>query len=82
MWYAKTAVGHNTLAKTVSHVCQAGGINGYKNNHSLRVTTATRLFQSGVDEQLIMDRTGHRGLDGVRTYKRISDKQKECITNP
>ena len=76
VWYAKTAVGHNTLAKIVSRVCQAGGINSYKTNHSLRVTMATRLFQSGVDEQLIMDRTGHRSLDGVRTYKRISDKQK------
>ena len=80
VWYAKTAVGHNTLAKTVSRVCQAGGIDGYKTNHSLHVITATRLFQSGVDEQLIMDRTGHRSLDGVRTYKRISDKQKESVS--
>ena len=28
---------------------------GFKTNHSLRVTSATRLFQGGVDEQLIMD---------------------------
>ena len=64
----------------MSRVCRAGGIEGYKTNHSLRVTTATRLFQSGVDEQLIMDRTGHRSLDGVRTYKRIGEQQKQTVS--
>ena len=29
------------------------------------------LFQAGVEEQLIMSRTGHQSLDGVRTYKRV-----------
>lgn len=27
-----------------------------------------------------MDHTGHRSLDGVRTYKKISDKQKERVS--
>ena len=80
MWYAKVAVGHNTLAKIVSHVCRAGGIEGYKTNHSLRVTSATRLFHSGVDEQLIMDRTGYCSLDGVRTYKRIGEQRKQTVS--
>ena len=51
------------------------GIIGYKTNHSLRATAAIKLYQSGVDEQLIMERTGHRSLDGVRSYKRTSRKQ-------
>ncbi len=37
----------------------------FKTNHPLRVSNATRLFQSGVDEQLIMTRTGHRSVQGV-----------------
>lgn len=81
VWYSKAVVGHNTLSKTVSRVCCAGGIQGYETNHSLRVTTATRLFQSGVDEQLIMDRTGHRSTEGVRTYKRISEDQRKAISD-
>ena len=32
---------------------------------SLRVTAATRLFRSGVDEQIIMSITGHWSIDGV-----------------
>uniref|UniRef100_A0A1X7UEF4 Tyr recombinase domain-containing protein n=1 Tax=Amphimedon queenslandica TaxID=400682 RepID=A0A1X7UEF4_AMPQE len=53
-------------------------------NHSFRgVTAATRLFQAGVDEQLIMKRTGHRSTDGVRIYKHISDQQNagRCFLN-
>lgn len=55
IWYSKTPLGHNTLSQTVRRLCQAAGIT----NHSLRVTSATRLFQSGMDEQLITSRTGH-----------------------
>ena len=64
----------------MSQLCKAGGILGYKTNHSLQVTTVTRLFQSGIDEQLIMSRTGHRSIDGIRKYKRISNEQKEATS--
>ena len=81
VWYSNTAVGHNTLDKTVKRLCAAAGIQGFKTNHSLRVTNATRLFQSGMDEQLIMCRTGHRSIEGVRTYKRISEELKEDLSH-
>ncbi len=68
-WYTKTPVGHNTLNKTVTRLCSAAGIEGFKTNHSLRATTATRLYQSGVDEQLVMERTGHRGEELQKNIK-------------
>ena len=49
IWYAAAPVGHNTLDKTVARMCCAAGISGYKTNHSLRVTLATRLFKESVD---------------------------------
>ena len=70
VWFSNIPIGHNTLDGTVSQICKAAGISGFKTNHSLRVTTvttATRSFQSGVDEQLIMARTGHRSIEGVHT---------------
>ena len=76
-WYTSKPLGHNTLTKLLSRMCKAAGIEGFKTNHSLRATTATRLYQSGVDEQLVMERTGHRSLEGVRSYKRTSDGQRE-----
>ena len=40
------------------------------------------MFQDGVDEQLIMSIIGHRSIEGVRAYKRISDEQRmEHILN-
>ena len=81
IWYAQAAVGHNTLSQTVKRLCKAAGISGFKTNHSLRVTTASRLFQKGVDEQLIMGRTGHRSFQGLRTYKRVSNQQKRDISD-
>jgi len=54
VWFSKTAIGHNTLAKAIKRLCEVAGIKGYFTNHSLRACTATRLFEAGVNEQLIM----------------------------
>ena len=78
-WYSQEPPGHNKLAGTVSRLCKLAGIKGFKTNHSLRVTNATRLYSSGTDEQLIMERTGHRSTDGVRPYKRTSEEQQIAI---
>ena len=80
-WYYKYPLGHVILDKTVNRLCELAGINGYKTNHSLRATATSRLYQSGVDEQLVMERTGHRSLKGVRSYKRTSDSQRENISD-
>ena len=81
IWYTNMPVGHNTLSRIVTKLCNKAGIPGYKTNHSLRVTSATRLFQSGIDEQLIMSHTGHRSVDGVRSYKRVSNEQKKAVSS-
>ena len=80
-WYSQEPLGHNKLAGTVSRLCKSAGIKGFKTNHSLRVTNATRLYSSGTDEQLIMERTGHRSTDGVRPYKRTSEEQQIAISD-
>ena len=80
-WYTNKPLGHHTLRNTVARLCKEAGITGYKTNHSLRATAATRLYQSGIDEQLVMERTGHRSLEGVRNYKRTSDQQREALSD-
>ena len=80
-WFSNRPIGHSALSKTVARLCKEAGIPGYKTNHSLRATAATRLYQSGVDEQLVMERTGHRSLEGVRSYKRTSDIQREALSD-
>ena len=34
-----------------------------------------------MDEQLVMERTGHRSIEGVRSYKRSSDQQREALSD-
>ena len=67
-WFCKVPLGHNVLQQVVPNFFKAAGIPGHYTNHSLRVTSATRLFEACVDEQLIMQRTGHSST-AVRTYK-------------
>ena len=80
-WYSNSPIGHTTLAGTITRMCKAAGICGYKTNHSLRATTATRLYQAGIDKQLIMEKTGHHSLEGVRSYKRTNSEQHETLSD-
>ena len=80
-WFSSRPLGHFSVGKTISRMCTEAGISGYKTNHSLRATAATRLYQSGVDEQLVMERTGYRSLEGVRSYKRTSDTQCQALSD-
>ena len=81
-WYSSRPVGHTKLDKTISRMCKAAGILGYRTNHSLRATAATRLHQSKcVEEQEIMARTGHRSIEAVRSYKRASTQQQEQVSD-
>lgn len=80
VWYKNQPIGVHSLASTVKQLCDRAGVEGYKTNHSLRVTTATRLFQNGADEQLIMEQTGHRSTDGVRAYKRSCPEQAKQLS--
>ena len=81
-WYFNQAIGHNkhTTCTTVVRLCKAANIEGFKTNHSLRTTTATRLYHSNHDEQLIMERTGHRSIEGIRNYKRTSERQHQAVS--
>ena len=81
IWYTCVAIGHNTLNGTVKSLCEKAGLQGHYTNHSLRVSTATRLFEAGVDEQLIMQRTGHSSVEGVRSYKRVGERMRTITSD-
>ena len=53
-------------------MCKEAGLQGFFTNHSWRATAATRMYESGLDEQLIMERTGHTSVAG---------KDLTCIIN-
>ena len=79
-WYVAVPIGKNVLAKMVSTMCDEAGISGKKTNHSLRVSGATSLFDAGVPERVIQQRTGHRSIEGLRIYERNTDEQEMAVS--
>ncbi len=50
-------------------------------NHSLRATSVSRLFEEGLSEKLIMERSGHLSTSDVRSYERTTPLQKQMVSN-
>ena len=74
-WYKQQRIGINKLQGMVKNMCLQAGIPGNKTNHSLRAACATQLYEAGIPEKLIQDRTGHRSLSSLRRYEKPSEMQ-------
>ena len=68
-------IGVNKLQSVVKDLCAAAGLKGYYTNHSLWATCAMRMYNKGVDEQLISEFMGHQSL-AICGYKKTSASQK------
>ena len=79
MWYLNKPVGANTLREVVKNLCEKAGLSGFYTNHSLHATSATRMYQSDIEEQVIQEITGHRSL-AVRSYKHTSESQRKLAS--
>ena len=79
-WYQSRPVGEKRLRDTIKELCKSAKLPGYYTNHSLRSTAAMKMYRGKIDEQLIMEITGHRSLS-VRSYKRTSDAQRKEASN-
>ena len=80
VWFADAPIGVNSLQSTVKWLCSEAELKGYYTNHSLRATSATRMYNANIQEQVIQEVTGHRSL-AVRGYKKTSISQKRQASN-
>ena len=78
--YGNQVVGINKLKCFMKTICSLGGLKGNFTNHSGKRTCATQLYTSGIEEQEIMSRTGHRSIVGVRKYKRPSSEMLKSVS--
>lgn len=77
-----STVGHNTLSKLMTKMCMQAKINGFKTNHSLRATAASRLYHQGVDDQLIMERTAMGNvhwMDFAHTNEQVRNSSNKFL---
>ena len=70
LWFEAKPIGWNMLETRFKQMCKDAGLTGNFSNHSARATSITRLYDAGVPEKSIMKRSGHRSIEGVRTYRR------------
>ena len=79
-WYEEIPVRKNTLANMMKDMSAECGISK-KNNHSLRAAGASSMFQANVPEKIIQKTTGHRSVEALRSYERISTVSKVLMSN-
>ncbi len=72
-------LGVNALQKIAKSLCSKAGLEGEKFcNHNLRASCATRMYQAGVDKQVIQKFTGHAS-EVVRKYKRTNEELLKSV---
>ncbi len=74
-WYEDHPIGVNALKTTVKRMCEKVRLERHYSNHSLCETSATRMYQAGIEEQVVTEVTGHRSL-AVHCYKKTGLEQK------
>jgi integrase len=79
--FSSQTVGVSKLSTIIKTMCSKARIERYFTNHSGKRTCATSLYEAGVPEQEIMNRTGHRSVESVRKYKRGSTEMLMDIAN-
>ena len=76
--FENSPVGINTLNSILPNLCKAARIKR-KTSHCLRVTCVSKLLNSGVEEKLIRDRTGHRS-NVLFAYEKTSEKKVSHVS--
>ena len=80
-WYAASPIGHNTLNAMLKTIFSKAEVDTENiSNHSLRATAVTRMYEAGIPEKQIMERSGHLSLSGVRNYERTTEAQVKHVS--
>ena len=75
----KNRLGFDILNQILPNMCSVAGIKK-KTVRCLRVSCATTLFNAGVDEKLIRERTGHRS-NALFQYKKANREQMVKVSS-
>jgi hypothetical protein len=78
-WYKNTPVGVNPLKNMMTKISELGGLPIKYTNHSLRATSASRMFISGVPEKIVAEVTGHKSVKVLRQYERTTEEQYQAV---
>ena len=80
-WFTAVPIGKHTLQDMMKKMSIQADLDQSFTNHSLRAYGVSKLFQANVPEKLIMERSGHRSIEGVRKYERTGVQQELQVCN-
>lgn len=72
--YCRQRVGINTIKKFVAEITTALGDDSGYTNHCLRATSVSRMYNAGIPEKMISEKSGHRSIEGLCAYEHTSDE--------
>ena len=78
--YFDSVLPPRTLQTLLKKMCEEAKFVGNFTNHSLRATGATTLFDAGVPEAIIQKRTGHKSIDALCCYERVTPSQELAVS--
>jgi hypothetical protein len=68
--FSKQPIGVNYLSKIIKSIASKGELKGRFTAHSGKVTGISQMYDAGVPEITIQQRSGNRSLDSLRKYSR------------
>uniref|UniRef100_A0A8W8N3W6 Tyr recombinase domain-containing protein n=1 Tax=Magallana gigas TaxID=29159 RepID=A0A8W8N3W6_MAGGI len=74
-------MGNNTTGNIVKVMCEAGGIQGRKVNHSARKTAISSLVHAGVPPTIIQQLSGHKNVNSINNYSTASNEQQRHMSS-
>ena len=63
----------------MTKVSELAGLSVKYTNHSLRATSASRMFVSGVPEKIVAEVIGHKSVKALCQYERTTDQQFQAV---
>jgi hypothetical protein len=76
VWYTKQPLGKDSLSSFMSKLSKSCGLSKIYTNHSLRATGTSILFKRNFADSQIMVITGHKSVNSLAVYHRVSDQEK------
>lgn len=76
VWFYNARVGEKKLSTFLSRISKAAGLSKIYTNHSIRTTGASILSKSMFGPSQVMAVTGHKSVQSLSVYQRISDDEK------
>ena len=81
IWYYKSAVGKNTLAKMMANISQVAGLSQRYTNHCIRATAIQALDRAGFEARQITRISGHKSETSIKSYsRRLTEQTKRSMS--